>query len=138
MLSVKGVRLVTVASFVAEMGDIRRYDYPKQIQKLAELAIRQISSGKSKCSSGISRRGRARLRTALFRAALSLARTNPKFATLHKYYTTRPNNPLKKKQSIVALSCKLIRVLYALARKQTEYDPQRLMGDIHRPQLLAA
>lgn len=138
MMTIKGVGLVTVASFVAEVGDIRRFDSPKQIQKLAGLAIRQISSGKSKGSSGISRRGRARLRTALFRAALSLARTNPEFAALHKYYTTRADNPLKKKQSIVALSCKLIRVFYALASKQTEYDPQRLMGDIHRPQLLAA
>lgn len=138
MLTVMGVGLVTVASFVAEVGDIRRFNSPKQIQKLAGLAIRQISSGKSKGSSGISRRGRARLRTALFRAALSLARTNPEFAELHRYYTTRPNNPLKKKQSIVALSCKLIRVFYALASKQTEYDPQRLVGDIHRPQPLAA
>lgn len=134
LLEIKGVGLVTAAEFVSEVGNIRRFDSPKQIQKLAGLALTETSSGKHKGQAGISRRGRRILRTALFRAALSLARSNKEFASLHRYYTTRARNPLKKKQSIIALSCKLIRVFYAILTKGVAYDSVKLMGDIHRPQ----
>ncbi len=133
LLEIKGVGLVTAAEFVSEVGNIRRFDSPKQIQKLAGLALTETSSGKHKGQAGISRRGRRILRTALFRAALSLARSNKEFASLHRYYTTRTRNPLKKKQSIIALSCKLIRVFYAILTKGVAYDSVKLMGDIHRP-----
>ena len=45
---------------------------------------------------------------------------------------------LKKKQSIIALCCKLIRVFFALATKDEDYDPVRLLGDIHHPVAAAA
>ena len=34
MLGIKGIGLITVAGFIAEVGDINRFDHPKQIQKL--------------------------------------------------------------------------------------------------------
>ena len=51
---------------------------------------------------------------------------------MHEYYTTRANNPLKKKQSVIAISCKLIRVFYAILAKGVTYDAQKLISDIHR------
>lgn len=138
LMKIKGIGLVTVAGFLAETGDLRRFDSPKQIQKLAGLAITQNSSGKYQGQSGISRRGRSRLRKLLFQAAISLAGKNGEFRQLHQYYTTREKNPLKKKQSIVAMSCKLIRVFYAVTTKGTEYDPAKMLADIHRNQPQAA
>lgn len=138
LMKIKGIGLVTVAGFLAETGDLRRFDSPKQIQKLAGLAITQNSSGKYQGQSGISRRGRSRLRKLLFQAAISLAGKNGEFQQLHQYYTTREKNPLKKKQSIVAMSCKLIRVFYAVTTKGTEYDPAKMLADIHRNQPQAA
>ena len=58
--------------------------------------------------------------------------TNPEFKSLHEYYTTRANNPLKKKQSVIAISCKLIRVFYAILANGVTYDPQKMLSDIHR------
>lgn len=46
ILAIKGVGMATIAGFFAEVGDIRRFDSPKQIQKLAGLAIRETNSGK--------------------------------------------------------------------------------------------
>ena len=46
LLSIKGVGLITVAGFLSEVGDIRRFDSPKQIQKLAGLELKENSSGK--------------------------------------------------------------------------------------------
>jgi len=43
-------------------------------------------------------------------------------------------NPLKKKQSLIALACKLIRVLFVLGKKQVKYDGEKLMNDIKRNQ----
>lgn len=140
LLKIKGIGLVTVAGFLAEVGDLRRFDSPRQIQKLAGLAITENSSGKFKGQSTISKRGRSRLRTVLFRAAIALVSKNgnQEFRTLHRYYTTRGKNPLKKKQSIIAMACKLIRVFHALITKGCAYDPVKLLADIHRNQPLEA
>lgn len=137
LLSIKGIGILTVASFFAEVGDIRRFESPKQIQKLAGLAITENSSGKHKGKSGISKRGRKLLRYALFQAVKSLILHTREFRYLHHYYTTRVNNPLKGKQSKVALCCKLIRVFYAILTKGVEYDSEKLLTDIVRPELAA-
>ena len=45
-MGVKGIGLVTVSESIAEMGDMGRFANPKQLQKLAGLAIVADSSGK--------------------------------------------------------------------------------------------
>jgi len=138
LVKIKGIGLVTVAGILAEIGDLRRFDSPRQIQKLAGLAIRENSSGKHKGRTSISKRGRAKLRCILFRAAISLASQNKEFREIHRYFTTRAENPLKKKQSIIAMSCKLIRVFHTIIVKGYEYDPTKLLADIHRNKMPSA
>ncbi|MFT5875027.1 MAG: transposase [Clostridium sp.] len=48
MLSIKGVGIITAAGFIAEVGDIKRFTHPSQIQKLAGLNLIENSSGKHK------------------------------------------------------------------------------------------
>lgn len=133
ILSIKGIGIITVAGFIAEVGDISRFKHPKQIIKLAGLNIRENSSGQHKGQTTISKRGRKKLRALLFRAMLPLVAKNEEFRELHKYYTTRAQNPLKKMQSIIALCGKLIRIIYTLMTKDVEYNPEKMMKDIHRP-----
>ncbi|KAB1435909.1 IS110 family transposase [Candidatus Galacturonibacter soehngenii] len=137
MLAIKGIGIITVAGFLAEVGDARRFESPRQIQKLAGLSLRENSSGKHKGQTTISKRGRSKLRAVLFNAAIPLIATNPEFRALHEYYTTRANNPLKKKQSVIAISCKLIRIFYAILTKGVSYDAQKMMSDIHRQSVAA-
>lgn len=139
LLEIKGIGKKTVSGFLAEVGDVRRFTDPKQLQKYAGLAIVDNSSGKHKGQTTISRRGRKRLRYLLFEAALSLTATNAEFREIHRYYTTRDVNPLKKMQSLTAIGCKLIRIFYALLTKDIEYDAEKFLGDIRRtPAQLAA
>lgn len=62
LLAIKGVGSITIAGFIAEAGDIRRFDSPKQIQKYAGLELVENSSGKHKGRTRISKRGRRKLR----------------------------------------------------------------------------
>ena len=41
-------------------------------------------------------------------------------------------------QSVVAVACKALRIFYTILTKGVDYDPQKLMGDIRRPQAQAA
>jgi len=134
LLAIQGVGLITAAGFLAETGDIGRFDSPKQIQKLAGLELKENSSGKHKGQSSISKRGRKNLRKILFQAVLPLIRSNAEFQEVYHYYTTRQKNPLKGKQAVVAISCKLIRVFYAILTHGVDYDANRLRTDIIRPQ----
>lgn len=136
LLKIKGVGLATVAGFFAEVGDIKRFDSPKQIQKLAGLAIRENSSGKHQGKTGISKRGRKRLRAILFQVILPLVAKNEAFKELHHYYITRDQNPLKKKQSLIALCCKLIRIIYGICTKGFDYDSGKMLSDIKRPRMV--
>ncbi|MGM9992258.1 MAG: IS110 family transposase [Candidatus Bruticola sp.] len=137
LLKIKGIGVVSVAGFFAEVGDLRRFESPKQIQKLAGLAIRENSSGKHKGQTSISKRGRSRLRAVLFAAAMALVAKNSAFRNIHQYYIGRQQNPLKKKQSIVAVCCKLIRVIYAICKHKRAYDEAKMLKDIRREQVAA-
>jgi len=129
MLSIKGVGLITAAGFIAEVGDIKRFTHPSQIQKFAGLNLIENSSGKHKGKTSISKRGRSRLRALLFRVIMPLVSKNNEFKMLHEYYTNRKENPLKKKQSLILLCCKLIRIFFTIITKQVEYNPQKLIKD---------
>lgn len=138
LLKIKGIGKITVSGFIAEVGDIRRFDDPKQLLKLAGYAIIANESGKYKGESRISYRGRKRPRYVLYEAALSLVARNPEFRKIYEYYRTREKNPLKKMQSLVVVACKVIRVFYVMLSKGVDYALEKMMRDIRRPELQAA
>ena len=140
LLEIKGIGITTVAGFIAEVGDITRFDSTKELQKLAGLELVADSSGKHNGKTKISKRGRKRLRYLLFEAAISVVGKNEEFKEIHRYYTTREKNPLKKMQSLIAVACKLIRVFHAILTKGIRYDASKMLKDIRHPgeQLKAA
>lgn len=127
MMAIKGLGTTTVALFFAEVGDITKYNHPQQLVNLAGLSLREHSSGKFKGQTTITKRGRRRLRRALYLAIRPLVAHNPIFKALHHYYTKRPEHPLKKQQSLIALCCKLLRVLFVIGNKQCDFDGSKLL-----------
>lgn len=132
LLAIKGVGIITIAGFLAEVGDIRRFQSPKQIQKYAGLELVENSSGKHKGRSRISKRGRRKLRKILYQVMIPLLARNREFREIYDYYVTRVKNPLKRRQAMVAVSCKLIRVFYVVLTKGVDYDRFKMMSDIRR------
>jgi len=130
ILEIEGLGENTLAGILAEMGDISRFDDVKEIQKLSGLGLVACSSGKHKGETRISHRGRKRLRYWLFQAAKSAVSHSEEFKRLHVYYTTRPDNPLKKMQSLIVIACKILRVIFTILKTGRKYDPDKLMKDI--------
>ncbi|WP_339216659.1 IS110 family transposase [Ornithinibacillus sp. FSL M8-0202] len=135
MMSIPGVGLVTVAGFLAEVGDLSNYTHPRQVQKLAGFNLRENTSGKFRGQTSITKRGRPKLRSLLYAAIRPMVAKNREFKQMHEYLTTRSENPLKKQQSMIALCCKLIRVLFSLGHKRVSYNGEKCLGHIRLQQI---
>ena len=103
----------------------------KQLIEVASSSI-GITEGKKMAQREIAAllsRYRQKLRALLFRVMMPMIRHNEAFKKLHEYYTTRTHNPLRKKQSIVVLCGKLLKVLHTVCTKQVHFDAERMMND---------
>jgi transposase len=130
MIAIKGIGKDTIAGFLAEVGDLNNYSHPRQIINLAGLSLKENTSGKHKGQTKITKRGRKTLRALLFRVVMPLVAKNSAFKALHEYYTKRPDNPLKKMQSLIAICNKLIRILFTIGKKQCEFCEDKMLKDI--------
>ena len=133
ILGISGIGENILSGILAEMGDASRFDDVKEIQKLSGMSLVANSSGKHNGETGISHRGRKRLRYWLFQAAKSAVSHAWEFKELHEYYTTRADNPLKKMQSLIAIACKILRIIYMILNTGKSYDPEKMLRDIRRP-----
>ncbi|WP_282154397.1 IS110 family transposase [Cytobacillus gottheilii] len=130
MIAIKGVGAMTVVGFFAEVGDLSNYRDPRQIIKLAGLNLKMNQSGKHKGKTTITKRGRRRLRSILYQVARPLACHNKAFNALHNHYKNRTKNPLKGKQSYVALGRKLIKILFMIGTRESSFSEERMLRDI--------
>lgn len=124
LLSVKSLGAVSVATFLAEVGDPKRYRSAAQWIKLAGIQPTPNTSGKRQRSlTPMSHQGRARLRTMLYYTCLRLVQHDDHFAQIYAQLQRRQNNPLTKMQAIGVLMNKLLHILWALIHNQTFYNP---------------
>ncbi|KPH68447.1 MULTISPECIES: IS110 family transposase [Bacillaceae] len=130
MMEIKGVSVLTIAGFFAEVGDLRQYKDPRQIIKLAGLNLKMNQSGLFKGKTTITKRGRKRLRSLLYQVARPLSIHNDGFSKLHAYYRHRANNPLTGKQSFIALARKLVKILYIIGTRGCAFSEERMLKDI--------
>jgi len=118
ILSIKGIGEVTLAGLIGEVGDFRQFNTIAEIMKLAGLDLYEISSGKHRGQRHISKRGRSYLRRLLFFVALNTIRTN---GIMHEKYRKMIDNGKPKVKAVVAISRKLLRIIFAMVRNQTTY-----------------
>ncbi|RWZ49767.1 IS110 family transposase [Halobacillus fulvus] len=131
LASIPGISEHTIMDLLAETGSLKQYQHPRQLVKLAGLTLRQNTSGKYEGQTTISKRGRKRLRCLLFKAILPLLRNNGAFHELYQYYITRPVNPLKKKEAMVVLCGKLLKIFHGLSKHKNYFHEERMKQDLH-------
>lgn len=69
LMTLRGLQLVTAATVIAELGDLRRFAHPKQLMSFLGLVPSEYSSGQSRKLGAITKCGNAHLRRVLIEAA---------------------------------------------------------------------
>ena len=105
---------------MAELPNIAAFA-PKALAAFAGLSPSEQSSGRSKSASHISRIGSARLRTALYLAALSAKRHNPNLAAFVQRMKAAGKPP---KVILIAIARRLLVYAHAVIRTQTPFQQQ--------------
>jgi len=124
LLSIHSLGLVSAATILSEIGDPSHYHHGRQWIKLAgSQPTPNLSGRKTRSRTPMSRKGRPQLRTTLFFAVMRLVQVDDAFAREYLRFQQRESNPLTKMQALGALMNKLLRILWALVRKQTFYNP---------------
>lgn len=119
ILSIKGIKHITTAGLIGEVGDFRKFKTISEVMKLTGLDLYEISSGKHQGCRRISKRGRALLRKLLFFGALNTTRKNGVFYTPYQRHLAKGMPPMK---ALVAISRKLMMVIFALVRDHCEFN----------------
>jgi len=112
---------MTAAIILGETGGIRQYSCAAAVLKLAGLNLCQISSGQYRGDRHISQMGRPLLRQALYLAALQHTHAG---TPLYPYYAELLRRGKPKPVALIAVCCRLVRLLYALVRDDRCYSAQ--------------
>jgi transposase len=118
ILSLKGIGPVTAAGLIGEVGDFTKFGTISEVMKLAGLDLYEVSSGKHRGKLRISKRGRPIMRKLLYLAALSAVR---KGGVMHAWYQQALNRGMQKTKALVAVSRKLLVLIFALVRDHSVY-----------------
>ena len=125
LLSIRGLNYISVAGMLAEFGSFRSYQSAKQLIKMAgSNPTESESAGKRGNRTSMSKKGRPGLRYCGWTAVIPLLRHNPDFRAWAKRLRERPvqANPLSGREVIGAAINKLLRLCFALMKKETFYQ----------------
>ncbi|SFF47318.1 Transposase [Paenibacillus algorifonticola] len=121
LLEIRGVNITNLAGVLGEAGDLSGYTHGNALLRHAGLNLAEASSGKWRGKMVLSKRGRPRLRHFLYLMTMSMVMTNLEIRASHHYNVEEKK--LKKMKSIMKLCGKVARMLVALAKNNTTYEP---------------
>jgi len=125
LLAMKGMSILSVAGILGEAGDLSGYVHGNALLRHAGLNLAEASSGKWKGQMSISKRGRPRLRHALFMATMALIMNDETFKRQHEVNVKTKS--MKPMRSVMKLCGKLARLLVAMAQSGEAYEPDRAL-----------
>lgn len=125
---IKGMPKAQVASLIAEIGNINNFKSAIHLISYAGLNLQGEGSGKNKGHSWISKTGNRKIRKELYVITFNLVRHNDYFRGLYCYYKSykRPNEK-SSKEMLIALMCKLLRVVYGMLKYNVEFNLNEML-----------
>lgn len=114
--SIDGVNDITGSTFLAELGDINKFNSYKHVIAFAGLDPSIHQSGQYEGRSTISKRGNRHLRRVIFLMTLCAVRSKNAF---RDYFLRRKQEGLPPKKAILATAHKLVRVIFAMLSNKT-------------------
>jgi transposase len=119
--SIKGVGPVTVATILAELGDLRRFLRSRQLSAFAGVSPRKKDSGTSvRGKARMCKQGSARVRAVLYMAASCAVRFNPDMKMFYEHLLAQGK---ERRSALGAIMRKLLVVMRALAKSDKDYLP---------------
>ena len=122
-LSVPGIGPISAAIIYSEYGDISNFDNPGQMLAFAGIEPGINESGTESHGGRMVKRGSSQLRYSLINCCLPLIRFDMTFAT---YYAKKRAEVKSHRVAITHVAKKLIRVIYASERQDTDFCIQKL------------
>ncbi|MDT7955504.1 IS110 family transposase [Clostridium perfringens] len=125
---IKGMPKAQVASLISEIGNINNFKSARHLLSYAGLNLQGEGSGKNKGHSWISKTGNRKIRKELYVITFNLVRHNDYFRGLYCYYKSykRPNEK-SSKEMLIALMCKLLRVVYGMLKYNVEFNLNEML-----------
>lgn len=122
LLTIPTMGQITLAILLGEIGDLRGYHHAKEVIKLAGLNLYQVTSGQtemdeSKIVRHITKRGRPRLRAALYFTSLRSSQKESPWRPFYERLKVEGKKPAKV--ALVAISRKLLTTMYAMVRDES-------------------
>jgi transposase len=119
--SVKGVGATTAATWLAYLGDIRRFDDPRELVAYLGLVPVQKQSGTSiHGKPHISHKGLRQLRKALYMPIMGAATNHDTY--FKEIYERLVKKGKASKVALIACMRKLVHILYGILRTRTPFD----------------
>lgn len=123
LMSIPAVASVTVAAFLAGVGDLSQYTRAAQAEKVFGLDFQRCQSGASELPPHLSRRGYSLGLHYLYLAALRL--TNDEHFGLCYHRRCKARGEDGSNAVVFALVAKLVRIMFTIARTGDAFDPAR-------------
>ena len=122
-MSIPGIGPISAAVIYAEYGDISNFSKPSQMLAFAGLEPGVNDSGTESHGGRMVKRGSSQLRYLLMNWALPLIRFDVTFAA---YYAKKRSEGKPHRVALSHVVKKLVRVIFALERQNTDFIPQSL------------
>jgi len=116
--TVQGIGFMTIIKVLTEVNGFLLFKSIRQLVSYAGLDVIESSSGNHKSKTKISKKGNARIRSALYMPALTAIQHNK---TLKTFYERVNEGRTIKQQGVVAVMRKLLILIYTLWKKDEEY-----------------
>lgn len=126
LTSVPGIGGTTACTFLAEVGEIRRFEEAGKLVAFAGLDPSIAQSGTMLHAGKISKRGNKRLRRVLYIMAQGVVRYELR---LRSYYLKLRERGKAYSVAIIAVANKLIHMLYAMLIKGVSYAPPKAASE---------
>jgi len=124
LTSIPGIGPITALTIFAEGGDLRRFGHHRQFLKYCGFDLAKNQSGSMRGLEQLSKRGNARLRLALWMAALNATthKENSFREKFRRYIQSDPQNADLRRKALTAVAAKMARVVYGLIKSGKTYQ----------------
>jgi transposase len=119
--SIPGIGFITAITILANIGDPRQLNNPRELGAFIGLVPREHSTGDKICKGSITHMGDVFLRSLLIEASWVIIRKDKRMRQFYDRIRSRHHPHIAARKAIVAVARKLTLIIYRVLKEQREY-----------------